>query len=504
MKNLKNRFLRTVLFSIIFLAVLLALLLTIENRLLQQDVSRDGQFKAESVRNTVEQYYARADEMREWFYAKVKDNVRLMTFILKDRIVNGEFNGVRNFDVGIVVRIVDGKLEDPDALIDYLPNVTAEKILNEYEPFSTFNAAGKIMFVTSGRIRDGWYYLDWTDYDEYMDYMDSQDDLELLIDYMSSAYGGEFLLIPKDSSDGTIRLKTEGLEECKTIADLGITAEDLNNGSFDLSAGGKNYKAYVIPNTESNPMTIVYFDHIGDESDTGMHRTLTLMGFAFCFLAVLITFCFSVLWRVKENQPGEAEFSRYAPDRMKQKTILFCVVFGILLLAIGFFSSIVQESHHENQKGNDILNSLELQLEGLLQNAAAAEQIEVDWYEYFGKKISAELTRDPGLLAKEKLSEIARIISSGIIMVFDEQGKEIACSSDYVGYSLFDEELYEAATPFRPLLKGVPSYIRTPEENFNSGQETYVIGVRYAIPNTEKFGRDSALGRSISAPSDKG
>lgn len=205
---------------------------------------------------------------------------------------------------------------------------------------------------------------------------------------MSSAYGGEFLLIPKDSSDGTIRLKTEGLEECKTIADLGITAEDLNNGSFDLSAGGKNYKAYVIPNMESNPMTIVYFDHIGDESDTGMHRTLTLMGFAFCFLAVLITFCFSVLWRVKENLPENAEFSRYAPDRLKQKTILFCVVFGILLLAIGFFSSIVQESHHENQKGNDILNSLEAQLEGLRQNAAAAEQIEVDWYEYFGQRIS--------------------------------------------------------------------------------------------------------------------
>ncbi|WP_407377463.1 hypothetical protein [Methanobrevibacter sp.] len=130
--------------------------MAIERALVLRDVSRDGQFKAESISRTVDDYYTQTNEMREWFYSKVRDNVRMMTYVLSNQIVDGEFTGSRNYDDGIVVRIQNGKFEDPKSLVDYFPDVTAEQILKEYEPFNSNNAAGEMMLLTSGHIGDGW------------------------------------------------------------------------------------------------------------------------------------------------------------------------------------------------------------------------------------------------------------------------------------------------------------------------------------------------------------
>ena len=97
MDNLKNKLGKTILLSVIFLAVLLSLLMTAERILFIRDITGDGLAKAESIRRTLDEYYSRSNDLRDWFYTKVKDDTRMMAFILKDRIVDSEFTGIKKF-----------------------------------------------------------------------------------------------------------------------------------------------------------------------------------------------------------------------------------------------------------------------------------------------------------------------------------------------------------------------------------------------------------------------
>ena len=113
---------------------------------------------------------------------------------------------------------------------------------------------------------------------------------------------------------------------------------------------------------------------------------------------------------------------------------------------------------------------------------------EIDWYAYFAERIALLLSDDANLMEKEKLAEIAQIISADLIMVFDEGGREILCSSDYIGFALDDGAAGDGGPDFTKLLNGIPVIIHGPGENFISGQEHYVIGVRYRMPGGLQYG----------------
>ena len=121
---------------------------------------------------------------------------------------------------------------------------------------------------------------------------------------------------------------------------------------------------YILP-MENREQTAVYCDIISDEIQIGVHRAFTKLIFAGSFLAALLVLCFSAQRAVRDHTLSESETVKYSLAGMKQKILIYGLLTGFALMMITVFTTFVQESHHENEKGKSILDSLEVQLIGI-------------------------------------------------------------------------------------------------------------------------------------------
>ena len=397
------------------------------------------------------------------------------------------YTGELDIYEGMFVRIRDGRIELPSDADDRFKNLQQEDIITEYSPKTVTTPDGEELLVVSALIDEGLYYIIWQEGEDQQYFFDLQANMDQILTYVGSAYGGDVFIFSNDDPEGEFRARTEGFAGFSSIADLGIRPKDLEKQYFPLNTKTDRYMCYVLP-LENREQTAVYCDIINDEVQTGIHRAFTKILFAGSFLAAMLVLCFSVQQAAAGHTLSENEMVKYTPERMKQKIFIFSLLTGLALMFITIFTSFVQESHHENRKGMSILDSLEMQLSESERFASDAEQMEITRYVYLAAKISAVATRNPGVLSRETLNHIADIISADLIMAFDENGTETVCSRDYIGFSFGDAETDQTPSGFRELLRGKTYVSRGPEPDFVTGEEHYVIGVRYKKPETNMFG----------------
>lgn len=487
MKEFNNNREKAILTAFVLLAVFIGVLLVAEFYLFRIDIREDGQYKAESIRKTILSYQAESEQMTEWFFEKLNENVRLSVFILQNQMQNGKYTGKTLFDDGMVVQVRNGRAELPPGGDAIFTDLKTEDIMTEYSPKLIGTADGQNVLITSGKIAEGLYYLDWTDQEEYREFYSSQIDAPKLLNYMADAYGGEIFLLSNEAGEDTVLLGTDETEAFSNIAELGVRQMEEGNRYFSLNSKTDRYMCYVFP-LEKEIQTAIYCDIVTDEVQTGIHRALTKILFAFSFLAAILVLCFSIQNGIKNGTIYESDRAKYTPEKMKQKLYIFSILSGLAIMLITVFTTFVQESYHENRKGMGILDSLELQLSESDFRGSAATQTKVDWYQYFGEKIASWHTDQPNIFEKDILSGIAQIINTDLIMAFDGDGNEIACNLDYIGFKLSDGGRDPDGTDFQKLLKGIPVVVRGPKPDFVTGQEHFVIGVPYRLPEDEGFG----------------
>ena len=482
LKSLRNR---TILIAVFFIAVFSGLLYFSEQKLEELDIQKDGHSKVESINGTHTLLSQKVDKMDKWFYGEINDIVKMMTFLLKDRLVDGEWQGSLFFEDSMVARVQNGKIVTPSNIGDFFTDLQPEAVLTEYEQILMKKTNGEFGYLTSGAIGDGWYYLDWTSSQEHSDFSLSHYSPKKLNQYTADAYGGDFFTVYDDMPE--FFAGTDGFSEYSSLAELGLSPADLEKESFPLKTNAAQYVCY--PNISAITINhTVYCDKVGDEKASGSQRVITVTLCAAGFLAVLITYYFSVREAIKRSSCDGIGTVKYSPVRMKHRVFIFSVLTGLALSNIMALTAITQESHHETRKGSRILDSLEIQIADNKKSAAASELVEKEWYAYFGEKLSLLIPDDPTILEREKLAEVAQSISADLIMIFDENGEEIACSSEYTGWKLSDAGSEEVPSDFLKLLRGVHGVIQGPAPDFVTGEEHYIIGTPCDLPDSEQHG----------------
>ncbi|MBQ6343475.1 MAG: hypothetical protein IJI41_10150 [Anaerolineaceae bacterium] len=159
MDELNKKRKKTVVMALVFLVIFTGILLVAEWYLFRIDIQKDGQFKAESIRKTIVSYMSDSEEMTEWFYEKLKENVRLTAFILKNQIQDGTYRGRYVFDDGVVIQMKNGQAVLPPEGEALFPNLQPEDIVTEYTPKRVMTADGREFLITSGMIQDDLYFL---------------------------------------------------------------------------------------------------------------------------------------------------------------------------------------------------------------------------------------------------------------------------------------------------------------------------------------------------------
>ena len=497
MNNPARKRAHTIIVAIAFLLIYTFVMFFAQQKNYEKLIVMHNRSQAESVCAVLDQYERKEIKVGEAFTDDLNAETSLKALELAAGITNGKYTGPRMWADAMAVRVTNGSLDLPREAAGMFPGLTADDVLNEYVQTRLVQEQGEgapmEVLLTSGKAADDWYIVSWKPAKEYDDFVKANTDKEAVLKGLSDYYSGEiFLVSAEDSADGekgTILYGTTGANELRTISEFGVSEEDLRKEYFDLeTAGGNQY--ICIPVALESGRVLVLCDSVTEEKKAFLGDVLTQVLFAGILFMVLITWCSSTATMMSTAKLKEEHVGNYSPEAVKKRTVKLGALSVMLMFIVAFLTVVMQYMYQEDKVGSAVLSLLEKQIEDEAEAAPKISKRDAKRYESFGREISELLTAHPDWLSKERLGELARIISADYLIVFDENGDEIGCSEDYKGFSLGTAEK-EPSTDFRRLLKGISSIIHEPEQDFITGEERQIVGIRYDIP--DKKGQYGAI-----------
>ena len=500
MKDPVKRLKQTIAIAIIFLVAYTAVMLGVEQHYNRELVMADSVNKTESVRGMIEGYGRSADEVGRGFCEDENARVRLAAIRLAPQISGGEFSGDRLGENSMVVRVHDGKAELPPEADGLFPALTADMVTGEYQQTRTEMAADSgsadaeeksapenQVLLTSGRISGEWYFVRWTSVSEYDDYIRSRISAVRLTEAVQNVNDIELLIVPSSDPEkegDSILYKTKGFSKYSTLEEMGISREELSKEHFTLQIGsGKEFVCFPIE-IENTGYTAICCNSVENEKMAILGDIIWQVLFATIMLAGLITWCYSVQWLVRRERLDEKHRVKYSPEVVKRRTTRLTIMSTLVVTLFAFTTVMVQYMYHENRIGSNVLDMLEEQIEDGRGVRLALGELDTERYLGLGETVSSMLTEDPAFLNKNRLAEISDAISADYLMLYDENGAEIACSRDYTGFILPEDET-DPLHDFRRLLRGVSSIVHEPEKDMITGDTRSFVGIRYDVPGKE-------------------
>ena len=526
---------QSLLLMLLLLAVFTGVILAAEGWVFREELKSDREMSTQGIRKTLDTFENDAREIGSWFYRDLNATVQVMSLSLQDQVQEGEYRGQRLFEDGFVARVTDSGVDIPGEMADRFPALTAEMVRQEYTQHELADqganegnpqantqanesnpqannppASGSdpqdgaipedgdwtdradlgadgnhpLVLVTSGKIAGEWYYVDWTPYEEYLEYLQAQLDLDLLIDTIGRAYEGELFLVSTPRPDLGFVHATPGLAGYGSLADLGLTPEDLKKESIEIRRP-EAMRLFPVPLEPIN-LTAVYCEPTEALAAQGIDRMVTMLLLVMLLLVVLVTWVVSLRKLAGARKLTEEQKIRYAPTRVRKVALRAGILATVLVTGAAFFIRSLQTMHHLSEDADGVFLGLEVQLEAEAARDENTRQQEIEWYIYFGNRIAEQLSATPSLAEREKLAEIARVIEADFIIVFDEEGRQTACSRDYIDFVL-PEDPEVSTSDFRRILKGIPYVVHGTEYNAVTGETHQMIGVRYPI-RKDRFG----------------
>lgn len=507
MKDPVKRLKGTIAVAIVFLIVYTAALFNIEQRHYNELIMADSANKTEAVRTMIEGYGKTADEAGKGFCEDENARVRLAAIRLSSQIADGEFTGDRFGENSMVVRVRGGNVELPPEAAGLFPVLTAEMVTAEYEQNRTDIAGGSgsetgetldQVLLTCGRIGGDWYFVRWTPVEEYDAYIRSHLSVESLSETVESVNDIELFMVrtdpdPAEEDSSVILHKTRGLSKYSTLDELGVSREDMSAETFSLRTdNGKEYVCFPIE-IGNLGYTAVCCNAVEGERLAILGDIIAQILFAAVMLVGLITWCYSVQWLVRRESLDEKHREKYGPQAVKKRTTKLTVMSTLVVTLFAFTTVMVQYIYQENRIGRNVLDTLRTQIEDGRKANHNLREMDEERFTALGEIVSDMLTEDPALLNKQRLAELADTISAQYLILYDENGAEIACSKDYVGFSLPADQ-NDSFYDFRRLLRGVPVIVNGPVKDMITGEIRSFVGIRYDIP-----GKDDAFGALLIA-----
>ena len=121
------------------------------------------------------------------------------------------------------------------------------------------------------------------------------------------------------------------------------------------------------------------------------------------------------------------------------------------------------------------------------EKVKTAREKDEAWYLGYANRIAGLIKEDPSCAEGEMLQKFCDAMKIDYIMVFDQNGRERACSRDYTDFTLKTGK-GDCWDDFSRLLMGVPSIIRETETDTLTGLERQLIGVSLSLPGTDRHG----------------
>ena len=453
--------------------------------ILSVDRFKDTESQSESLQSTLELLEIEEDSARVRFYQRTRTTTRLMSTILRDKVVNGRYTGQMLFDDGMVVRYANGKLEKPEG--EFVPDLDVaqfEEALtsnsrstrkNEYQTYLN-------TILTAEKIRDNYYYVDWTDEYELLNILMTSSNREGVLSGIEKAYNG--LLLVADSN-GVLNYKSGEFSQCETLEDCGLNEKNMeNNSMFDIEDA-----SYTVTYAQSNftGAKLILLEPVESIADSIAVWTVVFSSISIVIILTMIIWNYAVQKLVFNNVLSEEQEKKYHPKRVRVVNFTAAIIgMIVVLISISFIQS-MSNLYSATKKGRSALNILDEEINERKQLGKTQMNLSKEWYIYFGENIAREVGKNDDLLNREKFEEFKDILSIVYLMAYDENGNEICSSNDYINFTLGTEE-NDPTSDFRRLLHGIDSIVHDVAFDEYTGLNTQLLGVKIPLEGKEGYG----------------
>ncbi len=199
---------------------------------------------------------------------------------------------------------------------------------------------------------------------------------------------------------------------------------------------------------------------------------------ALLIFVATIAYFFSVIKYSSSHPLTKQQIDQYQPKKLRRKLAMSGLTGALIIFVSTAVLQTMDALHEESIIGAQGISDLFAYVGNSVSDRITEEkQKEDQWYVDHGERIASLIAQDPEKGSREDLQEFCDLFDIDYIMLFDPKGKEIACSADYIGFTM-DKGLGENSADFRRLLKGIPYIIHDFSFDPVTELERQFIGVR--------------------------
>jgi|GEM_PF-1419664 len=461
---------------------------------LKQDAEERNKLKIDSVIESIEIITKESDSASDLFFEFLRRGVRIQSAALRSRYIDGVYEGPMVLPEGFVIQWKDNSIIMPDGLSD-LTDFAKEDLL---EALNDENNDG---FITTldrdgpcimgiGHLDGDYYYIDKTDFSEYSSFEETYVNSENMFSMLEEAYDCSFsTFMDMGNGDYILTYRSGTYEDYLDETDEFMVPDILYHDRGVLTAGGQTYQYFCSDyEIEDQGYTerILFVLKKENYIIPALNYSVPM---AFAVLAILIAIIAgnaAAEEYVRKSVLTERQKERYTPERMRNFTAIIGLIGLVVVILVSFFTQSIAGLRTGVMDGRDVLDTLLAKLDEKEDRSEMMVQEAKEWYLYYAHEVAQILHDDPSLINRKMLSGFNHIIGGQYLMVFDENGAELASSADYVNFRITD--LDKPESDFRRLLLGVGDIVHEPEMDQVTGIYSQLLGVLFNMPENELYG----------------
>ena len=447
------------------------------NRLVKKEQTM-CRMKVDAVADMVSFLEETRNESLTSFGRHVQNSLRFMTSWLAGYASADGYTGPRLFEDGAVVELRGGRAVWPEGVPEGFPALSADEVRQGKQIRAAVPGAEESaeFIFTPGRITDTLYYLNWADANEMLQdqYAYLRDDEFLAM--AEKSLEGTLILVSTEDSSLPLCYESAGYPGVRTAAELGFTPQILAQRQAVLQTGRLSGLC-TCAELENGAKTLIHINPLEPLIRRALLFVSIFLLTMLIILAVLVTYILSILRFIRNRRVTSRQAFRYQPKNVRRIAATAGVTGALVLFIITSVCHTMDAIHAESITDAQEFSSLSEYLQNTAGERSRYESgHEAEWVVYHGQQIASRISADPAAGSREKLKEYCGLFGIDYIMLFDTEGKEIACSEDYAGFTM-NAGLGEDSADFKRLLLGVPSIIHGPSFDRVTGLTRQFIGV---------------------------
>ena len=300
---------------------------------------------------------------------------------------------------------------------------------------------------------------------------------EELQDMVKQSFNGILLLVSTADEKLPLIWQSSTFSDTDNVSEPGITPKMIREQQQIVKAAGADWFC-TYAEIENGGLSLIYLTPLQSVILRSIfHVSLTGVS-ALIIFVTMITYFFSVLKYSNTHHLTKQESVLYHPKNLRRKFITSGLTGALFVFASAAVFQTLDALHEESIIGAGGISRLLGFVGRTVTEQMADEQEREDrWYVNHGELMASLIAQDPEAVSREQLAGYCDLFDIDYIMIFDPEGKEIACSADYIGFTL-DSGLGKDSRDFRRLLLGIPSIVHGVSRDPVTELERKYIGVR--------------------------